>query len=63
MIREKIAAWLARLRKPRQFETGQLDHPQVALPLRADLPLRERSRSMVTVPAQISGARMGTGKL
>jgi hypothetical protein len=62
MIREMIAKWLDKVRRPKAQAETQPDHPQVALPLRADLPLRERSRSLVAVPAQINGACMGSGK-
>lgn len=63
MIRKIVTGLFSRLRKPRRSETGLPDDAQVALPRRADLPLRERSRSLVVVPAQINGARMGSGKL
>ncbi|MFN3501893.1 MAG: hypothetical protein ACK4ZJ_06515 [Allorhizobium sp.] len=61
MIREIVTKWLAHMRKPKR-DTVSKEHRQVAMPLRADLPLRERSRSLVAVPAQINGARMGSGK-
>lgn len=61
MISRLFTQWLQRFRKPKEQENGP-EHPQVALPLRADLPLRERSRSLVAVPAQINGACMGSGK-
>uniref|UniRef100_A0A7C1PDL4 Uncharacterized protein n=1 Tax=Agrobacterium albertimagni TaxID=147266 RepID=A0A7C1PDL4_9HYPH len=61
MIREMVTRWLTHMRKPKR-DTASKEHRQVALPLRADLPLRERSRSLVAVPAQINGARMGSGK-
>lgn len=61
MMREKSAEWLSRMHKPKQQKVGLPARPQVALPVRADLPLR--SRSLVAVPAQITGARMGSGKL
>lgn len=51
-----------RFRKSEKPAVKAQDQPQVALPLRADLPLRERSRSLVAVPAQINGARMGSGQ-
>lgn len=62
MIREMIAKWFDKVRRPKAQAETQPGHPQVALPLRADLPLRERSRSLVAVPAQINGACMGSGK-
>jgi hypothetical protein len=58
-----LTQWIFRLRKPHADDPIRPEHPQVALPLRADLPLRERSRALVAVPAQITGARMGSGKL
>ncbi len=63
MIRKLVIRLISRLRKPRSPTIGLPDDAQVALPRRADLPLRERSRSLVAVPAQVNGARMGTGKL
>lgn len=62
MIRKLLAVLLPRLNKPRRPNTGLPDDAQVAVPRRADLPLRERSRLLVAVPAQITGARMGSGK-
>ena len=35
---------------------------QIALPERADLPLRERSRQLVAVPARLDGGWMGSGR-
>lgn len=63
MFRKLLRGLLSRLRKPGRAELRLPDDAQVALPRRADLPLRVRSRSLVAVPAQISGARMGSGKL
>ena len=62
-MREKSAEWLSRMHNPKQQKVGLPERPQVALPVRADLPLRARLRSLVAVPAQITGARMGSGKL
>ena len=55
MIREMVTRWLTHMRKPKR-DTASKEHRQVALPLRADLPLRERSRSLVAVPAPGSSA-------
>lgn len=63
MIKRMITKWLMHMRTRKVTRAADHEHPQVALPLRADLPLRERSRSLVAVPAQITGARMGSGKL
>lgn len=63
MFRKLLKGLLSRLRKPGRPKTRLPDDAQVALPRRADLPLRERSRALVAVPAQISGARMGSGRL
>lgn len=63
MIRKMLAGWLTRLRPSKRPELGLPKNAQVAPPLRVDLPLRERSRALVAVPAQVSGARMGSGKL
>ena len=62
MIRKFLNGLFSRVRKVRRPDTGPTDDAQVALPRRADLPLRERSRSLVAVPAQINGACMGSGK-
>lgn len=62
MLRKMFSQFFSRIRRRRTPHTGLPENPQVALPLRADLPLRERSRSLVAVPAQINGARMGSGK-
>lgn len=63
MIQKLVTKLLSRLRKARSPAIGLPEDAQVALPRRADLPLRDRSRSLVAIPAQINGARMGTGKL
>lgn len=63
MMRDKSGEGLSRMHKPKQQKVGLPERPQVALPVRADLPLRARSRSLVAVPAQITAARMGSGKL
>lgn len=63
MMRKTISGWLSWIRKTKQQKVGLPERPQVAMPVRADLPLRERSRALVAVPAQITGARMGSGKL
>lgn len=62
MIKRMITEWLKQMRMRKDSRSADHEHPQVALPLRADLPLRERSRALVAVPAQINGARMGSGK-
>lgn len=62
MIRKIVTRLLAQVRKPKPSSTAVKEHAQVALPLCADLPLRERSRALVAVPTQINGARMGSGK-
>lgn len=62
MITKIMTRLLAQVRKPKPSGTAVKEHPQVALPLRADRPLRERSRALVAVPAQINDARMGSGK-
>ncbi len=62
MIRKILNRWLERRSKPQSPVEPGPERRQVALPLRADLPLRERSRSLVAVPAQINGARMGSGE-
>ncbi|SIP98622.1 hypothetical protein SAMN05880561_101608 [Rhizobium sp. RU33A] len=62
MITKIITKLLAQVRKPKHSSTAIKEHPQVALPLRADLPLRERSRALVAVPAQINGVCMGSDK-
>ena len=62
MIKRTITKWLKNLPWRKGTRSADHEHPQVALPLRADLPLRERSRALVAIPAQINGARMGSGK-
>jgi hypothetical protein len=57
-----ISRFLARWTKRRQERPIVAKTVQLALPHRVDLPLRERSRGGVALPANISGAHMGTGK-
>ena len=38
------------------------ENSQIALPERADLPLRERARQHVAVPARLDGGWMGSGR-
>lgn len=63
MLKTYIARWAAKLRYLKADKQAKLEKPQVALPMRPDLPLRERSRAAVAVPAQINGSQMGSGKL
>lgn len=63
VIRESLEKLLARIRKPRLARPKVKRLAQLALPQRVDLPLRERSHATAALPANISGAHMGTGKL
>jgi hypothetical protein len=63
MLRTFLARWTTKLRYLKSDKQAKPEKPQVALPMRPDLPLRERSRAAVAVPAQINGSQMGSGKL
>ncbi len=63
MLRTFLARWTAKLGCSKSDKQAKSRKQQVALPMRPDLPLRERSRAAVAVPAQINGSQMGSGKL
>lgn len=63
MIPKFVEKVLSGLRKPNQMQPRVAKHPQLAMPQRVDLPLRERSHATAALPANINGAHMGTGKL